>query len=68
MSNATPPSGPDVCRHCGDGELRHQEEHPGLCCDCEDLSLGMPLSAINAERAAKGKPPAPPWQRREPVD
>jgi hypothetical protein len=46
------------CAHCGSrNSLRHQDEHPGLCCDCFDLSWGMPLAQINAERAARDRPP-----------
>jgi hypothetical protein len=52
-----------VCRHCGEADVRHPDDHPGLCCDCFDLSCGMPVAALNAERAAKGKPPLPPWPR-----
>lgn len=33
------------------------EEHPGLCCDCFDLSWGMPLADVNAERVKTGRPP-----------
>jgi hypothetical protein len=55
-----------ACRHCSavlyDTELAHEDEHPGLCCDCYDLSFGMPLEAINAERAERMRAPAPPWR------
>lgn len=63
MSSSAPVV-PEVCRHCGEGDLRHQDEHPGLCCDCEDLSLGMPVEALDAERAKRNLPPLPPWVRR----
>src|SRR5262249_21985179 len=64
------------CQHCGDvcdaGTMQHWTEgdgrgygHLGLCCDCMDLSCGMPLAAINAERVAKGKRPITKgWRRR----
>lgn len=54
------------CNHCElESELRHQDEHPGLCCDCLDLSCGMELWRINAERASKGLPPiTKPWPAR----
>lgn len=46
------------CKHClFTVALKHQDEHAGLCCDCLDLSCGMPLEDINAERADKGQPP-----------
>lgn len=47
-----------VCRHC-EFEITndHPYEHPGLCCDCYDLSFGMSLEAINKERADKKLPP-----------
>lgn len=54
-----------TCEHCG--ETIHAEhaadEHPGRCCDCFDLSLGMPLEQLNAERALRGKAPLKPWRR-----
>lgn len=62
-----------TCEHCGDhvpeGAQSHWTEgdgtghgHKGLCCDCMDLSCGMPLGALNAERAAKGRAPITrPW-------
>jgi hypothetical protein len=53
----------EACRHCGDSPIEHPDEHPNLCCDCFDLSHGMPVAAVNAGRAAKGKPPVPPWPR-----
>lgn len=43
-------------------EAAHVEEHPDLCCDCFDLSLGMPLKTLNAERATKGRNPLGPWK------
>lgn len=48
-----------TCTNCGEGPIKCQEDHPGLCCDCFDLSVGMSLDDINVERAAKGKPPLP---------
>lgn len=54
-----------TCSHCGWAELKHQDEHAGLCCDCFDLSWGMALADLNRERAAKGRPPiARPWPVR----
>lgn len=47
------------CRDCNTedpAELKHQDEHPGICCDCLDLEWGMPLDLVNRERARKGKP------------
>lgn len=39
--------------------------HPNLCCDCFDLSHGIPLTYLNKERAAKGrKPLTKPWPER----
>jgi hypothetical protein len=61
------------CAHCSDAidakTASHWSEgdgtgygHHGLCCDCMDLSCGMPLDALSAERAGKGEPPIPkPW-------
>lgn len=46
-----------TCSHCNDQDLKHQDDHPGLCCDCFDLSCGMPLEQLNEERKAKGKKP-----------
>jgi hypothetical protein len=56
----------DACNHCGFVlMLKHQDEHEGLCCDCFDLSWGMPLEQLNAERAGKGLPPiTKPWPKR----
>jgi hypothetical protein len=51
-----------TCRHCGDREHLHQDDHEGLCCDCFDLSWGMPLKQLNEERADRGKPPLKPWK------
>lgn len=45
------------CDHCGEPTIRHPEDHPNLCCDCFDLSCGMPLEDINQERAGKGQAP-----------
>jgi hypothetical protein len=50
-------------------ECNHIEEHVGLCCDCFDLSHGMPLEALNARRAEKGRPPITrPWPWRRVLD
>lgn len=47
-----------TCGHCTfEFTCEHAGEHRNLCCDCYDLSWGMPLARINKERAAKGKPP-----------
>lgn len=46
----------DGCRHCSWSKLEHQDEHEGLCCDCYDMSWGMPLSSVNEERRRDGKP------------
>lgn len=55
-----------ACRHCGFAdEMKHQDEHAGLCCGCMDLSCGMSLDKLNAERIAAGKPPiTKPWPVR----
>jgi hypothetical protein len=55
-----------TCAHCGfTDEMKHQDEHPGLCCGCLDLSCGMPLEQLNVERAGKGWPPiTKPWPVR----
>lgn len=37
--------------------------HAGLCCDCFDLSWGMPLEQINEERAEQGLPPLLPMTK-----
>lgn len=37
----------------------HLDEHMGFCCDCFDISFGMPVERINEERAGKDKPPFP---------
>ncbi len=55
-----------TCHHCKDRltaeEVAHNCEHSGLCCDCFDLSFGMPLEEINEERAKVGRPPIKdPW-------
>lgn len=52
---------PSACEHCGDELSHHDADHPGLCCDCHDLSWGMSLASLNAERAGKGKPPLKPF-------
>lgn len=57
------------CKHCEEmispHDLAHVKElsaHDGLCCDCFDLSWGMPLDKLNSERARKGKGPInKPW-------
>lgn len=49
-----------ACEHCGTHdleELDHQGEHPGLCCDCFDLSCGQSLANVNEKRAEFGLPP-----------
>lgn len=52
----------EPCRHCSGTEMKHQDEHPGLCCDCFDLSFfPEALDQLNEERAAKGKSPMEPW-------
>lgn len=68
MTSGAPPSTQHSCRHCGERPIQHPDEHPNLCCDCFDLSLGMPVTAVNAERAAKGKPPVAPWPARQVLD
>ncbi len=46
------------CVRCNDKlDCLHQAEHPTLCCDCYDLSWGVPLETINDERRQKGKQP-----------
>ena len=46
------------CSHCEfQYSIEHEDEHPGLCCDCMDLSCGHPLESLNEERAARGEPP-----------
>ena len=45
-----------ACRHCQETPIEHQDEHEGLCCDCYDLSWGMPLAQLNEERKKAGKP------------
>lgn len=42
------------CRICGD-EVEHPDDHDGLCCDHFDLSCGMPIKQLNAERAERGE-------------
>lgn len=43
--------------HWTEGSRGDGYGHKGLCCDCFDLKMGMPLELLNAEREAKGKPP-----------
>jgi hypothetical protein len=51
-----------ICKHCQEEiETDHKDNHPGLCCDCFDLSLGMPLALLNRERKGKGLPPLKAW-------
>jgi hypothetical protein len=53
------------CIHCQDPiNIDHNDNHPGLCCDCFDLSCGMPLQQLNKERAASGKEPVAAWTGR----
>jgi hypothetical protein len=60
------------CSHCrldltGTPDEEHNDEHPGLCCECLDLSCGMPLEDINEERFLQGRPPiARPWPEGAP--
>lgn len=49
-----------TCNRCGD-TVAHPETHPGLCCDCFDLSWGVSLAKLNAERVQRGAPPLP-WR------
>lgn len=51
----------ETCRHCGGEALPHQGDHPDLCCDCFEISLGHPLDMVNAERAERGLGPLSPW-------
>lgn len=30
------------CTECDEPELEHQDEHPGVCCDCYDVGWGAP--------------------------
>lgn len=59
-----------TCTHCGEPFVNDKTTdepvnwcgdeaygHEGLCCDCMDLSCGMPIGQLNKERAAKGRPP-----------
>lgn len=39
--------------HGTDGPRQNGYGHLGLCCDCFDLSCGMPLDLLNKERAAR---------------
>ena len=58
---------PDKCASCsGEVPLRTTErcwtdvytpDHVGLCCDCFDLKMGMPIEILNRERATRGLPP-----------
>lgn len=45
-----------TCLRCGD-LVEHPETYPGKCCDCCDLSWGMSLGLLSAERAARGPKP-----------
>ncbi len=45
-----------TCQRCTD-PVEHPETHPNWCCDCFDLTWGMSLGKLNAERAARGAPP-----------
>jgi len=49
-----------ICTYCQvkltSEEIYHNHEHPGLCCDCFDLSFGASLSDINNYRAKAGRP------------
>ena len=41
-------------------EQQHSEEdygHQGFCCECYDLSLGVPAEKLNKARARKGRAP-----------
>ena len=63
------------CNHCeeivADNDQTHWFEgdrgngygHLGLCCDCFDLSCGITLEQLNAERLGKGELPiTKPWK------
>lgn len=43
--------------HWTEGSQKNGYGHKGLCCDCFDLSCGMPLDLLNEERKAKGLQP-----------
>ena len=43
--------------HWYDGPKKNGYGHIDLCCDCFDVSVGVPIKIINAERAKKGMPP-----------
>lgn len=49
------------CSHCQEPITGHiscgSAYHTTLCCDCFDLSCGMPLEKLNEERKAKGLKP-----------
>lgn len=52
---------PHKCKNCEDvvylGQI-HWSEHPGLCCDCYDLTwFPESLNSVNAERFTRGKKP-----------
>lgn len=57
----------EKCTHCGiGGNGCGDGHHAPLCCDCFDLSWGMDLAAVNAERASKCLPPiAKPWPAQD---
>lgn len=72
MSERRKPMSLTACKSCGEEVIDHVRllhwtdgangdgyGHDGLCCDCFDLSMGMPLDQLNVERAAKGKLPLP---------
>ena len=47
-----------TCSHCGlERWDAHHDEHVDVCCDCYDLSWGMPLEQLNEERRKAGRPP-----------
>ncbi len=53
------------CSHCKDAfDCDHLNEHPGLCCECLDLSCGKPLDLVNEDRKKAGRPPVRPWPGR----
>lgn len=48
------------CSECLDQysiEADHAGDHPGLCCDCFDYFVGMPLEAVNRDRDRRGMRP-----------
>lgn len=57
----------NLCTHCDTEPVpaHAEQEHVSVCCDCYDLSFGMSLKQLNAERTLKGKPPIDrPWPGR----